>query len=67
MDYQKFINGLPDLYVNWQTDSVKPKSAQFQQVLDQVEGMTTVNVMQLLISLWSVWNPTKYIARSVPI
>ena len=48
MDYQRFIAELPKLYENWGQDSIKPKSEQFQQALDQVQGMTTVNVMQLL-------------------
>jgi hypothetical protein len=48
MDYQRFIDQLPNLYENWGEDSVRPKSERFQQALDQVEGMTTANVMQLL-------------------
>jgi len=48
MDHQRFIDQLSDLYDNWGQDSVRPKSNQFQQVLEQVRGMTTANVMQLL-------------------
>ena len=48
MDYQKFLSSLPNLYDNWGQDSVRPKSNQFQQILEQVGGMTTANVMQLL-------------------
>lgn len=48
MDYQKFIEQLPTLYENWNQHSVRPKSQQFQQVISQVKGMTTANVMQLL-------------------
>lgn len=48
MDYQRFIEHLPDLYDNWDQESVRPKSNLFQQVLEQVRGMTTANVMQLL-------------------
>jgi len=48
MDFQKFINQLPGLYENWGQNSVTPKSTQFQHVLEQVQGMTTANVMQLL-------------------
>lgn len=48
MDYQRFIEQLPSLYENWGQESVRPKSNRFQQVLDQVQGMTTANVMQLL-------------------
>ena len=48
MDYQKFLSSLLSLYDNWGQDSVRPKSNQFQQILEQVGGMTTANVMQLL-------------------
>ncbi len=48
MDYQRFIEHLPNLYENWGQDSVRPKSERFGQVLNQVPGMTTTNVMQLL-------------------
>ncbi|MBD1925183.1 tetratricopeptide repeat protein [Trichocoleus sp. FACHB-90] len=48
MDYQRFIDQLPNLYENWREDSIRPKSERFQQALDQVQGMTTANVMQLL-------------------
>jgi protein O-GlcNAc transferase len=48
MDYKKFIQHLPSLYKNWGQDSVRPKSARFEKVLDQVQGMTNANVMQLL-------------------
>lgn len=48
MDYQKFIQHFPALYENLGQDSVSPKSQQFQPVLEQIKGMTTANVMQLL-------------------
>lgn len=48
MDYQRFITQLPDLYENWGQDSVRPKSDKFQNVLEQVQGLTTANVLQLL-------------------
>lgn len=48
MDYKRFLSLLPDLYDNWGQNSVRPKSNQFQQILEQVGGMTTANVMQLL-------------------
>jgi predicted O-linked N-acetylglucosamine transferase (SPINDLY family) len=48
MDYQRFIETLPDLYYDWNQESVRPKSNQFQQVLEQVKGTTTANIMQLL-------------------
>jgi protein O-GlcNAc transferase len=48
MNYQKFLEQLPSFYENWEQDSVYPKSAQFQAVIEQVKGMTTANVMQLL-------------------
>ena len=48
MDYQKFMQQLPELYENLGQESVHPKSEQFQSVLDRVEGKTTANIMQLL-------------------
>lgn len=48
MDYRKFVQQLPDLYDQWGSDSVRPKADQFQSVLQQVEGMTTPSVTQLL-------------------
>jgi len=48
MDYQRFINQLTELYQDWGQSSVRPQSQQFQSVLDQVQGMTTANIMQLL-------------------
>lgn len=48
MDYKRFLSLLPDLYDNWGENSVRPKSNQFEQILEQVGGMTTANVMQLL-------------------
>jgi protein O-GlcNAc transferase len=48
MDFQRFIEQLPNLYNNWGLPSVQPKSQRFGQVLEQVEGMTTANIMQLL-------------------
>jgi protein O-GlcNAc transferase len=48
MDYQGFLSLLPELYSNWGQDSVRPKTEQFQQILEQVGGKTTANIMQLL-------------------
>ncbi|MEG4068174.1 tetratricopeptide repeat protein [Microcoleus sp. Pol11C2] len=48
MDVQKFINHLPSYYNNWNLPSVQPKSLRFREILEQVEGMTTPNIMQLL-------------------
>lgn len=48
MNYQKFIQHLPNLYENWNQNSILPKSRQFDRVLQEVEGMSTTNVMQLL-------------------
>ncbi|MGB3205350.1 MAG: tetratricopeptide repeat protein [Crinalium sp.] len=48
MNYQTFIQHLPKLYENWGKSSVRPHSQQFELVLQQVQGMTTANVMQLL-------------------
>jgi len=48
MDYRKFAQQLPSLYENWGEDSVRPKSSRFGEVKQEVKGMTTVRVMQLL-------------------
>ena len=48
MNYQKFLEQLPTFYENWGHEGVCPKFDFFQNVLHQVQGMTTANVMQLL-------------------
>ncbi|MEX0270317.1 tetratricopeptide repeat protein [Leptolyngbyaceae cyanobacterium UHCC 1019] len=48
MDYQRFINQLPEQFHQWGKETVHPKSDQFQDSLNLITGMTTANVMQLL-------------------
>jgi predicted O-linked N-acetylglucosamine transferase (SPINDLY family) len=48
MDYKRFVAELPSLYHHWGEASIFPKSEQFQAALNQVTGMTTANVTQLL-------------------
>ncbi|OLP18805.1 hypothetical protein BST81_08685 [Leptolyngbya sp. 'hensonii'] len=48
MDYQNFLDRLPQLYEDWQQSSVRPKSPAFRAILEDVSAMTTPNVMQLL-------------------
>ncbi len=48
MDYQRFLEQLPTLYENWGQAGVCPKSNRFPILLDQVQSLTTANVMQLL-------------------
>jgi predicted O-linked N-acetylglucosamine transferase (SPINDLY family) len=48
MDQQSFLDRLPQLYNHWGQDTVCPCSNQFQIALNQIQGMTTANVMQLL-------------------
>lgn len=48
MDYQRFLQQLPTLYQHWGQAEVCPKLDRFQNLLNQVQGMTTVNVIQLL-------------------
>lgn len=48
MDYQRFMQQLPNLYHHWGNEAVQPKLKHFQTVLQQIQGMTTVNVLQLL-------------------
>lgn len=48
MDYQKFIQQLPHLYTHWGQASIQPQDDRFTAVCQQVAGMTTPNVLQLL-------------------
>jgi len=48
VDYQKFINQLPNLYENWGQESVRPKSSKFQKIREHIAGFTTENILQLL-------------------
>lgn len=57
MNYQKFIEQLPLLYEDWEQDSVRPKSGQLQLLRQQLNGMTTPNVMQLLNFAVSLLEP----------
>ena len=48
MNYQGFIEQLPNFYDNWSEDSVHPISKQFEPIIKQVKGITSSHVMQLL-------------------
>src|SRR5919202_1164147 len=48
MNYQQFIEQLPNFYDNWSEKSVSPKTKRFELIIKQVKGMTSANVMQLL-------------------
>ncbi len=48
MNFQKFIQQLPNFYDNGELDTVQPKSDQFQQIRQQVQARISVNFMQLL-------------------
>ncbi|MBL1174385.1 tetratricopeptide repeat protein [Pantanalinema sp. GBBB05] len=48
MDYQKFIQHLPQLYLHWGQASVQPKDDRFQAILQQTASLATANVLQLL-------------------
>jgi protein O-GlcNAc transferase len=48
MNYQLFLEQLPNLYDNWGKISASPKSDRFQLLLDRSSGTATANVMQLL-------------------
>ena len=48
MDYQRFIQQLPNLYHHWGTTAVQPKTPYFEAALQQLQGMTTANMLQLL-------------------
>ncbi|MBV9122981.1 MAG: class I SAM-dependent methyltransferase [Planctomycetes bacterium] len=48
MDYQLFVEGLPELYLDWGLPTARPKAPQFGSVLEKVQGMTSPGVLQLL-------------------
>lgn len=48
MDYQKFLQELPNFYDHWGEDSVIPRSTQFQEAATTIAEMPRSNVMQLL-------------------
>lgn len=48
MDYQKFLQELPNFYDHWGEDSVIPKSAQFQEVATTIAEIPKSNLLQLL-------------------
>jgi protein O-GlcNAc transferase len=48
MDYQKFLQELPNFYDHWGEDSVIPRSTQFQEVATTIAEIPRSNVMQLL-------------------
>ncbi len=48
MDYQRFSAHLPGLYENWGLESITPRNEQFAAVLEQVNGMATPSLLQLL-------------------
>jgi hypothetical protein len=48
MEYVKFLRELPSFYEDWAQETVRPRSPRYEQVLQQVRGMTSANVLQLL-------------------
>lgn len=48
MDVTTFARDLSSLYEEWETPRVRPRSGLFGQLLRDVPGMTTPNVLQLL-------------------
>lgn len=52
MNHHKFITEIPQIYHNWEQQSVLPKSNDFSQILDQLNHgtspSTNLNVLQLL-------------------
>ena len=48
MDYQKFLQELPNFYDHWGEDFVLPKSAQFQELATIALEMPKSNLLQLL-------------------
>jgi len=50
MDCARFLAQLPELYHDWGYPSIRPRSNRFTEVLGRVQGMTSLNVLQLLNS-----------------
>jgi protein O-GlcNAc transferase len=48
MNYQKFIEGLPTLYQNWERPFSQPLNTQFKELLNQTKEFVTPVVLQLL-------------------
>lgn len=48
MPFRNILQDLPSYYLNWNTDQVQPKNDEFSSILEQVPGMTTANVLQVL-------------------
>jgi protein O-GlcNAc transferase len=62
MDLNRFIVKLPDQFKNWgqsQTQPLSGQSEQFEQIISQIGGMTTPNVLQLLSFGVSCLDPTE--------
>ncbi|NJM28513.1 MAG: hypothetical protein HC856_10530, partial [Pseudanabaena sp. RU_4_16] len=62
MDLNRFILKLPDRFKNWgqgQTQPLSGQSEQFEQIISQIGGMTTPNVLQLLSFGVSYLDPTE--------
>ncbi|MCT7948847.1 tetratricopeptide repeat protein [Ancylothrix sp. C2] len=48
MQYEKFIQRLPEFYENWGQPTVTPKNQHFKTLLPEIEALTNPNIMQLL-------------------
>jgi protein O-GlcNAc transferase len=48
MNYQTFIQELPNLYHNWGNAQITPKNHVFQEIVNQLQSETTANVLQLI-------------------
>ncbi|ACK69165.1 Tetratricopeptide TPR_2 repeat protein [Gloeothece citriformis PCC 7424] len=48
MDYQKFIEQLPQIYDNWGENNMSPKIKEFLEIEQQIEGEIKANLMALL-------------------
>lgn len=48
MDYQKFIQKLPNKYENYRSDLITPKNSIFSSILNHIDGMTTKKNLVIL-------------------
>ncbi|WP_448570243.1 tetratricopeptide repeat protein [Trichothermofontia sp.] len=48
MDCQSFLKQLPELYENWDQDTLEPRDQTFKTLLNTLQGDTNFNILQLL-------------------
>jgi len=57
MNLKEFIQALPSLYDNWGKGDLTPKCDQFAQILEDLDGLNTAPILQLLNCAVGFLNP----------